>query len=323
MNELTYSNASMQSSLVQSRDVRAPIESVDGHAVNPVFVVGPARSGTTVLAHMIASELNVRCSPETNFMSILRRIEQRTPALSFHQFERRQHEFLLHGENRDYSILFARDLRNERIADFPTVFCETLMRADAYSEGDHPLEQTPRNGEHLSRLRSLFNDALILFVVRDPFDTIQSLRKTPFGRRPSVAHFANWGRQYQEAAKLIERFGPRRFRFVRYTKLSLPTYRESVLNWCERRGVERRHDGAVVIRPANFARSDWARRHFSRSTTDFQPDHAKKWTKRWPALGRLGKALLLAALRSARHRKAQRLRIGDMLLAGCATVSRR
>jgi ATP-dependent protease Clp ATPase subunit len=38
-----------------------------------IFVVGPARSGTTVWSHQIASVFDIQCSPETNAIAILKR----------------------------------------------------------------------------------------------------------------------------------------------------------------------------------------------------------------------------------------------------------
>lgn len=286
----------------------------------PVFVIAPARSGTTALSHLIARDLDLRCSPETNVMGILDRIGRDHRTMTFEAFQHTQHKFLMHGANRPYSILFPRSLLHRRILDAPRAFAEALISADHYTEGRQILEQTPRNGEHATALRWLFPEALLLFLIRNPFDVIQSNRATPWGSSNVALLFALWARQYVEVARLARYYGRQRLMLVRYEKLASQSYREGLLRRLERAGIARRAE-PIEITPHNFERSDWADGHFSRTVQPFAPQQNTKWSRRYPYLGRLGAGLCLVTLQALRRPSGQGRGFGWRLMQLAAILT--
>lgn len=282
----------------------------------PVFVTGPARSGTTVLAHLLARDLDLACSPETNIMGILNRISRTRPSMTFRDFEIDQMQYLMHGVNRPHCLLFPQPVRDLPILSHRRVLTDALISADRYCDGGRILEQTPRNGEQLCELRWLYPDAPILFVLRNPFDVIQSNRAAPWGTSNVLALALVWARQYTEMAALAQRYGCRRLLPVRYERLNRPGYRSGLFR---RLGVSRRPT-PIEITPRNFANTTWATGHLSQSVGGFQSRRSGKWTARWPLLQRLGDRLILSALRCAR---CGRRDCGMRLLLAFAWLSRR
>ena len=193
---------------------------------SPVFVVGPARSGTTTVAHFLASELCLACSPETNVLAILKRTD--ALEMTFKEFCVRQDEFLMHGKQRPYSILFPAELMSKKISENMRAIADLIISMDSYCQGERMLEQTPRNGEHLGLLREIYPDALIVFVVRNPFDVMQSRLQTPWGTKSRLVLFCNWALQYIELLVLCEKVGRSRLILVRYSKLESATYRSHI-----------------------------------------------------------------------------------------------
>lgn len=267
----------------------------------PIFIVAPARSGTTVLSHMIASRLELACSPETNVMGILSRIQHMAPDMTFGQFQERQLEFLMHGKTRPYCMLIDSTLAQTRIMEHPREFAEMLIHMDQYSDGLSVLEQTPRNGEHLCSLRWLFPEAVIIFLMRNPFDVIQSNRATPWGTRNTFILFSIWARQYVELIRLFRTYGRNRTIVVRYSQLEKPGYREQLLQRLRKFGVASRPT-PVTIKAKNFDSNEWAAAHMSNSVSSFKSNETDKWTERHPWLRDLGDGMMVSALRFARGR---------------------
>lgn len=235
-------------------------------------------------------------------MGILARINRRFPEMTFREFQSRQIEFLMHGKNRNYSVLFPQDSLDRRIVGAERLFTDILIGMDHYTEGANILEQTPRNGEHLVSLRWLYPNSTIIFVVRNPFDVIQSNRETPWGTSNPLILFSIWARQYFEIARLAHSYGLGNFMLVRYSKLENPRYLQGVINRLTGQGMARR-TAPVDVSPRNFAQNQWATEHMAQSVGSFAPRKTGKWTSRFPAFGRLGEQLILSSLRAARTGK--------------------
>lgn len=279
-----------------------------------VFVLGPARSGTTVLSHQLASHLSLACSPETNAMGILHRIALTNRDMTFGAFQQRQLDYLMHGKDRPYCMLTDPVLAGWRVVECPRVFVEALIRLDRYSEGESTLEQTPRNGEYLRSLRWLFPEAIIVFMLRNPFDVIQSNRATPWGTRNVPILFAIWARQNVELIRLLRTYGRRRVILVRYERLGCDAYRRALIERIGRHGVARRPK-AVTIEPRNFDANAWARGHMSQSVGEFRAGPAEKWTSRHGWLRRLGDGMVLDVLMEARGSEKTSWRLGLIRIA--------
>lgn len=269
---------------------------------SPVFVVGSARSGTTALSHLIAAEMELACTPETNVMLILKRIERLHASMNFHEFCQKQSRFLMHGNNRNYSIVCPDELKNEKILDNPRAFSDLIISMDSYTDGSQILEQTPRNGEHLCMLRELYPDSLILFLVRNPFDVIQSKKNSPWGSSSALRLFCTWSLQYVELVALARSHGLRRVIIVRYMKLADTYYRTGLLRRIREHGVKARKE-SIKIQPRNYAKTDWSRQHLAKSTDSFKPRIDGKWTTTFPCLRKWGDNCIKSALKATRGAK--------------------
>jgi hypothetical protein len=181
------------------------------------------------------------------------------------------------------------------MVDRPREFCERLVSTDRYTEGTVVLEQTPRNGEHLQLLRYLFPDALILFVARNPVDTMRSMQSTPWASKHPLAQLAIWARPYVEAMRMRRAYGCGKLRFLCYSKINSECYRADVFAWLDRHGVPRRPELIEVV-PRNFADTDWATDHLHKSASAIRIEtpHASRGGDR---LRRFGDRLLLAGMR--------------------------
>ena len=186
----------------------------------PFFVVGPARSGTTVFTHTLARAYALACVPETNLLVVLLKSLAESDDATFAEFEALQHNVMMHGQNRPYSILFAPEMRPRRLRDQPNALFEAILRCDRYSEGDRVIEQTPRNGERLRLLRWMFPDSLIFFMSRNPIDVIESNRRTPWGTRNRLKLILILLRPYFELRELARTYGLGHTMIVEYEKLS-------------------------------------------------------------------------------------------------------
>jgi len=279
-----------------------------------VFVLGPARSGPTVLSPQLASRLSLACSPETNALGILNRIARTRRDMTFGVFQQVQLDYLMHGADRPYCMVMDPDLTNRRIVESPRAFVEALIRLDRYSDGESTLEQTPRNGEHLRNLRWLFPEAIIVFVIRNPFDVIQSNRETPWGTKNVFVLFAIWARQNAELIRLFRNYGRARVILVRYERLGCGSYRQGLIERIVRYGVAPRPE-AIVIEPRNFDASIWASGHMHKSVGEFRATGATKWTSRHGWLRRLGEGIIRDVLLAARGRERSSWRLWLVRLA--------
>lgn len=152
----------------------------------PIFIVGLPRSGTTLLAAMLARHPAIDCGPETFFFARLppdltRLVDPaRWPAeavdylCSLRLRETPVHE--LFGRSR-------RAMEDDLTARPPSLaaMLETLTAARASTAGKSRwAEKTPRHLGRLDLIRATFPDAAVVRLVRDPRDTALSLSRVPF-----------------------------------------------------------------------------------------------------------------------------------------------
>jgi hypothetical protein len=161
-----------------------------GGSVSPIFVVGVARSGTTLLAAMLAAHSRLDCGPESRFFARLRHLDRaaRERLLDPGPWPGPAVEFLASLDNQGHAIIdlfgLTRDeVRAWLVARRPSLqaMLEALVVQHAERRGKPRwVEKTPRHLLALDSLRQLWPDAHIVRIVRDPRDVALSLAGMPF-----------------------------------------------------------------------------------------------------------------------------------------------
>jgi hypothetical protein len=164
----------------------------------PIFVVGVPRSGTTLLAAMLAAHSRLSCGPETHFFtrgSGLGRLKRAWPETAL------DYLFSLvpnipgsrpvpeqFGISRDVAAAFLR----ERPPSVHAVLASLTEQHMRKLGKERWVEKTPRHLVHLPRLRRYFPDAPVLRIVRDPRDTALSIFKAPWKFRSYLEALLFW-----------------------------------------------------------------------------------------------------------------------------------
>jgi len=175
----------------------------------PIFIVGVPRSGTTLLAAMLASHSRLSCGPETHFFRRLSKTEiapliQNTawpePAIQFLN----SITFGNYRNTERTSVIEKYELSQDCIKNFlgerePSVanilssitvpFMESLGKT-------RWIEKTPDHLEYVSQIRQYFPASPIIQILRDPRDVTISLIRVPWGIRSLLEGLFYWKRLY-------------------------------------------------------------------------------------------------------------------------------
>ena len=164
----------------------------------PVFVVGVARSGTTLLAAMLSAHSRLDCGPESRFFARYRHLDAQArrrlveptlwpdPAM----------ELLTSLRNQSHPVIGLFGLAEDEVRAWlaarppalPTIL-ESLTELHAQKAGKPRwIEKTPRHLLMTDTLRRLWPQARIVRIVRDPRDTAVSLSAMPFAKESVVGN---------------------------------------------------------------------------------------------------------------------------------------
>ncbi len=164
----------------------------------PIFVVGIARSGTTLLSAMLSAHPRLDCGPESRFFARYRHVDakQRARILDAETWPRPAVDFIGSLRNQGHPIheLFGLELGD--IGRYlggrePSLsaMLESLTELHAKRAGKARwLEKTPRHLLMTETLRQLWPDAFIVRIVRDPRDVALSLARMPFAKESLVGN---------------------------------------------------------------------------------------------------------------------------------------
>jgi len=191
------------------------------HPERPIFIVGAPRSGTTLVASILAAHPRIAISPETRFLSQLLPdvpVDARGSVEAMSALAGRicgpGH---LQVAELDAGSLVARVVA-ERIDD-PHRFFSLLLDEVKRQTGKPRIgEKTPDHDLHAETLLAWYPDCRILWMVRDPRALLASSRKVPFryvSNPRGVAH------RWLRSVEALERLSPRDARIlsVRYEDL--------------------------------------------------------------------------------------------------------
>ena len=165
----------------------------------PIFIVGAPRSGTTLLASMLAGHSQVACGPETQFVNKLSNA-QLNAALKDPAWPRQAVKLVtsLTLAEQPVAELFGhskQDIQTFLAARKPSVqaLLESLTALYAAKQGKPRwAEKTPNHLLHLPKIRVLYPGAPVVRIVRDPRDSALSMRQLPWASRSALANAYLW-----------------------------------------------------------------------------------------------------------------------------------
>jgi hypothetical protein len=173
----------------------------------PVFIVGVQRSGTTLLAAMLAAHSRLSCGPETHFFRRLAaadvaRLCQRATwpeaaadflaSITHVGFSSDARVPLLAKYQLDPAVVRAYLAAHEpRVASILGAVTEPYMLARQKARW---VEKTPDHLLHLPAIREHFPRSPIIRIVRDPRDVSLSLMNVPWGVRSFAEGLFYWER---------------------------------------------------------------------------------------------------------------------------------
>lgn len=200
----------------------------------PVFVVGGPRSGTTLLAAMLAAHPAFDCGPETHCLSRWARLgpRERARILDRHDWPERATRFVCSlslGKRPVHSLygLSRPEVRAWLAARGPSLAAvlESLTAQRAARNGrDRWVEKTPRHLEVPGLIVATWPEARLVRIVRDPRDAAVSLTRVPFGTSSLLTNLSVLGRMNEAAADVYRLDG--RALTVRYEDLVADPVRE-------------------------------------------------------------------------------------------------
>lgn len=195
--------------------------------IEPVFVVGAGRSGTTLLRAMLHAHPGLAIMGELQYFSEILQLRREIPSLredaSFDAFLRRvrrtpHFDLLVDGESL-FREMEGR-LRNRSDRSYELVY-RTLLECYARRHGKRrPGEKSGVNVRYLDELFAIFPNAKAVSIVRDPRAVLASVLRVPFYSDEVVTNAVKW-RLDVAAGRRFERENPDRIREIRYEDLVL------------------------------------------------------------------------------------------------------
>lgn len=167
-------------------------------ATEPIFVVGVARSGTTLLSAMLSAHPRLDCGPESRFFARYRHLDagQRSRVLDPATWPRTAVDFLASLRNQGHPVIGLFGLEPAQVGRYlmdeppsPRSMLESLTVLHARAaRKPRWIEKTPRHLVMTDVLRQHWPEARIVRIVRDPRDVALSLARMPFAKESVVGN---------------------------------------------------------------------------------------------------------------------------------------
>lgn len=165
--------------------------------LQPIFITGAPRSGTTLLAAILAAHTRLSCGPETRFFKFLSYNDE--TKLLF-DWPNNAVDFLFSIKLSEVPVPVHYQLSSKQIFDFlnqrtPSVpnILAALTEQFMIREGKQRwIEKSPENTLHANLIRIFFPRSPIINIIRDPRDVALSMLKTPDSWAPSTFQQALW-----------------------------------------------------------------------------------------------------------------------------------
>jgi hypothetical protein len=180
----------------------------------PVFVVGVARSGTTLLSALLSAHSRLDCGPESRFFARYRHLdaERRKRILDPATWPRPAVDFIASLRNQGHPITELYGLTLPEIGIYlggrrpsTTAMLESLTVLHAQRAGKARwMEKTPRHLLMTDTLRAGWPEAAIVRIVRDPRDVALSLARMPFAKDSVVGNLVRIDEDDRASRERIE-----------------------------------------------------------------------------------------------------------------------
>jgi len=199
----------------------------DHHRTNPVFVIGYARSGTSLLCRLMRRYLKLSFGTESQFilrylallpsygdLEVDANVQRLLRELGRERFfSRSEHNW---GFRYDPERAFA-DLRGRTYRDvLEAVFGQLASHNGMSRWGD----KTPSYNDNLPALAALFPDAQFVHAVRDGRDVALSIQQTSFGPKNACECAQDWAHTQRTIRNFATTIPADQFHQVRYEDLT-------------------------------------------------------------------------------------------------------
>lgn len=162
----------------------------------PTFIVGSGRSGTTLLRLMLDAHPNISCGPETHFLRDMRHIVG-------------EHWNLISRYG------FRKKYWHEKINTFFTSFQQDYMEKRGKERW---VEKTPWYARHLDFIDEVFEDCLVLHIIRNGYDVVLSWRQRNGYKQALESAWTRWSDAISQARAFGDQY-PERYHELRYEDL--------------------------------------------------------------------------------------------------------
>jgi len=182
----------------------------------PVFVVGVARSGTTLLTAMLSAHSSLSCGPETHFFRRLAEVEvdqlcdpETWPEPAANFISSIRHSAFTGYESK--SLLEKYELDPAQIADYladkkpaiPNILASVTEQYMTRLGKRRWIEKTPDHLEFVHLIRKYFPVSPIVRIIRDPRDVALSLMRVPWGASLFLEALLFWKRLDEASAEFF------------------------------------------------------------------------------------------------------------------------
>ncbi len=178
---------------------------------SPIFIVGVPRSGTTLLAAMLAAHSRLSCGTETRFFHFLAKADV-SKLCCPSTWPEHAVDFLVSMQLVDTPIpkhfgLTRAELYRYLKARPPAVplllaaLTEQLMTRESKERW---VEKSPEHLRYVHEIRDCFPEAPIIRIVRDPRDVALSLMKAPWAPEHFSDNLLLWRRYDEQSAEFFE-----------------------------------------------------------------------------------------------------------------------
>ena len=167
--------------------------------VEPIFVVGTGRSGTTLLQLMLNAHPSIAICGELHYFDEIQHIKRLLPSLDSHHSIEQLHSYIQRTETAsrllDGERIFGAGI--ERLKQDPSPsyekFLKYVLEEYAQAEGARRFgEKTPANVRYILDILSIFPNARIVHLIRDPRDVVASRLEMPWASNSLLVHIVKW-----------------------------------------------------------------------------------------------------------------------------------
>ncbi|MCP4117308.1 MAG: sulfotransferase [Desulfobacteraceae bacterium] len=167
--------------------------------VSPVFIIGAARSGTTLLQLMLNAHPDISIMGEVHFFDQVMRIKEYVPEIvsendveaCFDQLEKVYSFQYLPGIENILAVVKAR-LKKEGGISYEKIYNALMEETGRLAGAKRYGEKTPENIRYLDQLVRTFPNCKIVHIIRDPRAVAASNQKVPWTSGTVIASALKW-----------------------------------------------------------------------------------------------------------------------------------